>query len=302
MEPWERYAPIVEDPAAFRDACQRPLPTAVRVNTIKADPPRAIEALESEGVSVDRRGTNPRTLMLDTERPGRTWPYQHGWIHGQEEISQLPPRVLDPAPDDRVLDLAAAPGGKATQLAAMARKGIVVANDVNLGRLAALRSNADRLGVSNMVVTNQDGRAYSPPVDALDRVDGALVDAPCSGEGTIRKNPDALAEWSPDAVKGLAGVQTGLLRAAIDRTRPGGTVVYATCTFAPEENEGVLARVIGADDTVSLVDFETDLTSRPGVTAWRDETYPAAVTRAKRFYPHLNDTGGFFCAKLEVAG
>ncbi len=300
MDPWERYAYILVDTEAFRQACRRPLPTAVRVNTIKIDPQRVIDALGEDDVAVERRGHDPRTLILDTDNPGRTWAYQHGWMHGQEEISQLPPRVLDPDPGDRVLEMAAAPGGKATQLAALAEDGIVLANDVNLGRLAALRSNADRLGVANMVVTNQDGRNLSPPLEELETFDGVLVDAPCSGEGTLRKNPDALENWSESAVESLAALQTGMLRRAVELTRPGGSIVYATCTFAPEENEGVLARVLTGNQTVSIVDFETPYDSEPGVTAWNGERYPDVLERAKRFYPHRNDTGGFFCAKLEV--
>lgn len=302
MEPWGRYASIVDDPEAFRRVCRRPLPSVVRVNPIKATTDRAIAALAAADVGVERREWSDHVLELDTMRPGRTWPYQHGWIHGQEEISQLPATILDPEPGDLVWDAAAAPGGKATQLASLVRgEGIVVANDVNLGRMSALRTNADRLGVDNLVVTNRDARTYSLDRFEFDAFDAALVDAPCSGEGTIRKNPAVFDEWSEAHVRSIASVQTGILRRAVQLTRPGGVVIYATCTFAPEENEGVLSAVL-ADESVTLEPFEHPLEHAPGVTSWQGTDYHPAVRHAKRFYPHHNETGGFFCAKLRVHG
>ncbi len=135
----------------------------------------------------------------------------------------------------------------------------------------------------------------------FDVFDKALVDVPCSCEGTIRKNPTTLDDWSMDHVRSVAGVQKGILTRAIQATREGGTVVYSTCTFAPEENEAVLDYALDAEDC-RLVEFDVPLDSRPGVTEFEGESYDESVRKAKRFYPHHNDTGGFFCAKLEVTG
>jgi len=295
-----RYEPLVEASAAFRAACERPLPAVVRVNTIKADPDRAVRALRAGGVGVERRGWHAGLLEPDTDRPGNTWPYVHGWIHGQEEVSAVPPLVLDPAPGETVLDACAAPGSKASQLSAlMDDRGLLVANDDSLGRLAPLRSNLDRLGVTCAAVTNRDAREMDLDALGVDAVDRALVDAPCTCEGTIRKNPDALEDWSHGYLDRVAGTQKGILRRAVQLTRPGGTVVYATCTFAPEENEAVLDHVLAREDC-ELADFEVPLAHSPGVTEWDGEQFDPAVARAKRFYPHQNDTGGFFVAKLEV--
>ena len=300
MEPWRRYASLVDDVEAFRQACERPLPTAVRVNPIKTTPEATRSLLDRESVAFERRPWSDRTLILDTDSPGRTWANQHGWIHGQEEISQLPPHLLDPRPGDIVWDAAAAPGGKATQLAARVRDdGLVIANDANLGRLASLRSNADRLGVDNMLVTNQDARNYSMDSIPVDQFDHALVDAPCSGEGTIRKNPSVITDWEESALEHLSALQVGILRRALDTTRPGGTVLYSTCTFAPEENEGVLDRVLG-DGTAELVPLDTPISGASGITEWNGTQYDSSVRHAVRFYPHEHDTGGFFCAKLRV--
>lgn len=300
MKPWERYADLVEDAEAFRRACQRPLPSVVRVNPIKANPERVRTALSEENVPVTPREWNERTLELDTERPGLTWPYQHGWIHGQEEISQLPATLLELSGEERIWDAAAAPGGKATQLAAMVRAGgMVVANDVNLGRLSALRTNADRLGADNLVVTNQNARTYSLEPFGFESFDAALVDAPCTGEGTVRKNPGVIDEWSKSGMDSLVEVQRDVLQRAVEVTRPEGHVVYSTCTFAPEENEGVLSAVLESA-SCSMEPFSHSLHHAEGVTEWNGTEYDSMVRHAKRFYPHHNDTGGFFCAKLRV--
>jgi NOL1/NOP2/sun family putative RNA methylase len=317
MEKLERYEPLVEEFDAFLDACQRSLPSVVRVNTIKATPERAKAALDEEGVGWTDREWSETVLELDTDNPGSTWASYHGWIHGQEEVSAIPAEVLAPESGERVWDACAAPGSKTTQLAAlMDDAGLVVANDNNLGRLSALRFNTERLGVTNTLVTNTDSRNFSlKPFDTdersssspatqsqnFDAFDRALVDVPCSCEGTIRKNPTALDDWTMDHVRSVAGVQKGILRRAVQATREGGTVVYSTCTFAPEENEAVLDHVLGEEDC-RLVEFDVPLDSAPGVTEWQDETYEESVRKARRFYPHHNDTGGFFCAKLEVEG
>ena len=303
MNPLSRYDPIVEDPAAFHDACERPLPSVVRVNGIKATPDRIRRAFESAGVEFDPVGWHEGLFRLgEGESPGNSWPFVHGWVYGQEEVSAVPALALNPDPGERVLDCCAAPGSKTTQLAArMDDRGLLVGNDNNLGRLSALRSNAERCGVTNLAVTRADARNFSlKPFDGQP-FDRTLVDVPCSCEGTIRKNPDALDNWSLDHVEGIAGVQKGVLERSIEITRPGGTVVYSTCTFAPEENDAILQHALENHDC-RLLEYELPLEYVPGLTEWNGESFDDSMRRAKRIYPHHNDTGGFFCAKLEVAG
>ena len=300
MNPLERYAPLVEDHEAFFAACEQPLPSVVRVNSINATPERAKRALDEEGVGYEEVGWNSQLLRLDERGPGTSWPYFHGWLHGQEEVSALPAIALDPQRGEKVWDSCAAPGSKTTQLSAMMDDtGIVVGNDNNLGRLSALRHNAERLGVTNLAVTRQDGRNFSLKPFGFEEFDRAIVDAPCSCEGTIRKNPDTLDQWTLEHVHSVAAIQKGILSRAIQATKPGGTVVYSTCTFAPEENEAVVDHVLETEEC-DVVDFECPLESRPGVTEWEDDTYDDRVENTHRIYPHLNDTGGFYCAKLEV--
>ncbi len=300
MSVLERYEPLVDDVEAFRAACERPLPSVVRVNTIKATVSRARQALEDEDITCEQTEWHPGLFRLPDAQPGTNWPYVHGWLHGQEEVSAFPALVLDPQPGERVWDACAAPGSKTTQLAAlMEDSGLVVATDNNLGRLSALRSNTERLGVTNVAVTREDARHHSLKPFGSEPYDHALVDVPCSCEGTLRKNPDALDQWTLDHVKSITGVQRKILKRAIEATRPGGTVVYSTCTFAPEENEAVLDYAL-EELPCRLVEFDSPLEAAPGITEWQDEQFDASMTRAKRIYPHHNDTGGFFCAKLEV--
>jgi len=302
MEVLERYEPLIDDVEGFYEACRRPLPSAVRVNTIKATVERAREALAAEGIAVDPVEWHPGLFRFPDSSAGGNWPYFHGWIHGQEEVSTVPALVLDPQQGERVWDACAAPGSKTTQLSAlMDDTGAVVATDTSLGRISALRSNTERLGVTNVALTHEDARNHSLKPFGGDLYDRALVDVPCSCEGTIRKNPDVLEDWELSHVEGTAGVQKGILRRAIQVTREGGTVVYSTCTFAPEENEAVLDYVLD-EEPCRLQSFEIPLETRPGVTEWGDDSFDDSVAQARRIYPHHNDTGGFFCAKLEVTG
>lgn len=300
MELPERYRPIVDDFEAFRAACERPLPSAIRVNTIKATVADVRAALDEAGVAYEPVDWHEALLVLPEASPGANWPYFHGWIHGQEEVSAVPAEVLAPQSGERVWDACGAPGSKATQLAAlMDDRGEVVATDTSLGRISALRTNTERLGATNVAVTHEDARNHSLKPFGGVEYDRALVDVPCSCEGTIRKNPDAFEEWSLSHVRGISGVQKDILERAVQATKSGGTVVYSTCTFAPEENEAVLDHVLDREDC-ALVEFDLPLDHREGVTEWQDETFDPSVRKAKRIYPHFNDTGGFFCAKLEV--
>jgi NOL1/NOP2/sun family putative RNA methylase len=300
MNPLERYAPLIDDYDAFLAACERPLPSVVRVNTIKADPGRARRALDAEGIDYEPVDWHDHLLRLPDGSPGTNWPYFHGWLHGQEEVSAVPALAVDPQPGEQIWDSCAAPGSKTTQLSAlMDDRGLVVGNDNNLGRLSSLRHNAERLGVTNLVVTKQDGRNFSLNPFDFDEFDRAIVDAPCSCEGTIRKNPTTLEEWTLEHVHSVAAVQKGILSRAVQATKPGGIVVYSTCTFAPEENEAVVDHVLDTEDC-EVVAFDPPLDSVSGVTEWEGDSYDPRVTDTHRIYPHLNDTGGFYCAKLAV--
>jgi len=195
--------------------------------------------------------------------------------------------------DQLVLDVCAAPGSKTTQLAQDAA--CVLANDDNIGRISALRNNTDRLGLTNVAVTSHDGRRL-PGFGALG-IDAAVVDVPCTSEATVRKNPEYRDSVPQKKRESLAAVQKGILSRTLDVVREGGRVVYSTCTFAPEENEAVVDHVL---DKARVLEFDIGLESSPGVVEWRGDEYSQEVEKTRRFYPHQNDTGGFYVALLEA--
>ncbi len=227
--------------------------------------------------------------------PGSWSAFVLGHLHAQEEAAIWAGDVLGARPGERVLDLCASPGGKTARAAlAMRDRGLLVANDRSLGRLAALRRTLDRLGVTCAVVSGTDGLR----INSEERFDRVMVDAPCSCEGTSRK-PGGMVPRDERFRASIVQVQTGLLRRAIRLTRPGGTIVYATCTYAPEENEGVL-HAAPREGVVAFapVDVPLGWGVPPGIPGWAGRAFRSDVAHGARLWPHHNDTGGFFVARL----
>ncbi|MDM7934375.1 MAG: RsmB/NOP family class I SAM-dependent RNA methyltransferase [Methanothrix sp.] len=292
MDHLDRYRDIVPDFDDFRSIQGRPLPASARINTLKIDRSALLERLNGAGIGYHVFSWYPLGIRLEAENPGRLAESLLGYIHLQEEVSMVPPLVLGPAPGERVLDLCASPGSKTSQIAQMMEnRGLVVANEPSMARLAPLRSNCERLGVLNVAITRYDGRWF-PHV----RFDRVLVDAPCSGEGRGRRSPGVLARCSLRRSLDLQVLQTGLLRSALRLVVPGGVVVYSTCTYAPEENELVVERFLGEArlERVSIPGLE----GCPGLTEWDGRDLPEDLALCARYYPHISDTGGFFVARL----
>ncbi len=197
---------------------------------------------------------HPGAYRLPAETDAaRRLPYLAGWYHLQEEVSLLPVHLLDPRPGERVLDLCAAPGNKTAQIAVhVGSTGVVVANDLSEQRMNVLRTTRDRLGLLNLVFSAEDARRFQTPERLFDRV---LADVPCSCEGTVRKYPHAIRHASLQNSLRLASIQRDILLRAVVCCRPGGRIVYSTCTFAPEENEAVVDAVLRhlGPDQVRLV-------------------------------------------------
>lgn len=305
---FERYRPLIDDWPAFIEALSRPLPVCVWANPLRISARELAERLACGGLDPRPLSWWPGAFRVAAfghdgdAGPGARFEYIAGLYHVQEEVSLLPPRLLEPRPGERVLDLCAAPGGKTAQIAvALGNRGTVVANDRDFGRLTTLRSTLDRLGVANVTATRSDGANYPPEAGLFDRV---LVDVPCTCEGTSRKSPEVLEHIGPGSSLRLQGVQKALLRKAAQLTRPGGRIVYSTCTYAPEENEEVVAAVM--EELPGVLRLEPaqmpGLRTRPGLTRWEGRSFPPEMERALRIWPHDNDTGGFFVAVLEKSG
>ena len=301
MDHLSRYASLIDDFESFLDACERPLAHTVRVQTSRVSVERVRRAYAEDGIGCTSLSWDPSILELDTDVPGRTLPAYLGWVHGQEAVSCLPAPLLGVEPGDRVWDTCAAPGSKSGHLVdLLGDDGLVVSTDDSLGRLSSLRFNLERLGATCAVVEHADARRFTPRGLGIDTFDAALVDAPCTGEGTVRKNPSALDDWSLEHVESIGAVQRGILRRAIELVRPGGRVVYSTCTFAPEENEAVVDAVL-RDKSCALEPISLPLQATPGITEWDGTRYDDRLELTRRVYPHQNDTGGFYLAALRVS-
>ena len=184
-------------------------------------------------------------------RPGKHVYHDAGVYYIQEPSAMLTAELADVRPGERVLDLCAAPGGKSTQLAGKLQgEGLLVANEIHAGRAAILSQNLERMGVRNGVVTNHAPEELVPHFPHF--FDTIVVDAPCSGEGMFRKNPEAIAEWSPETVKMCAKRQQVILEQAVKMLRPGGKIIYSTCTFAPEEDEIAVREFLDHNPEFSL--------------------------------------------------
>lgn len=256
--------------ADYLSAMERTRPRALRVNTLKTDV-AAFLSLADAALSPDE--IVPEGFFVPEDFPVGTNPlHAAGLFYMQEPSAQFPAALLCAKPHETVLDLCAAPGGKAGQLAAgMQNTGLLIANEIVPQRAGVLSGTLERLGVQNAVVTNMRPDALCPLLSGS--CDAVLVDAPCSGEGMFRKEPQAVCDWSEAHVRASAERQRRILESAAVCVKPGGRLVYSTCTFSPEENE----------ETV----------------AWFLAAHPAFSCAAqKRFYPHTSTGEGQFAALL----
>ena len=293
----ERYRDIVDDYAEFQRACEQPLPTCIWANPTRTTGEELTGCLDRLGYPWRPSAAFDDTYLLPSwVNPGSTPEYVLGHYHVQEEVAQTALPALDPKPGERVLDLCAAPGNKTAQIGiAMKNRGTLVANELRRSRVKSLRFNLERLGVYNVLIVEGNGSGFPLTAGPLDRV---LVDAPCTCEGTVRRFPGVTERVDDDSRLRAIRTQEHLLRRAIRLTRPGGCVVYSTCTFAPEENEGVVDNVLAGQG--HIVPFSIGLRSSHGLSSWQGRVFREDMANAKRFYPHQNDTGGFFVAKIIV--
>jgi NOL1/NOP2/sun family putative RNA methylase len=289
-----------ESEALFQ-ALREPAHIGLRVNTLKLDPDAFLRMAPFEMEPLPWGQASFR--VRSGPRPGTHPFHAAGLYYLQEPAAQAVAEILAPEPGERVLDLAAAPGGKATHLAAkMNNQGLLVANDPHTKRVWDLMKNLERWGARNTVVLNETPERLAEHFGAyFDRV---LVDAPCSGEGMFRKGPEALREWSPELVTGCSLRQRGILKSAARLVRPGGWLAYATCTFNPEENEASIARFLDDHPEFSLSDPVPRSTHfSPGRPDWLGAGADVhKLTRATRLWPHRSPGEGHFIALMRRDG
>lgn len=279
---------------AFAESYSCPRNVGLRLNPLKADPPPVPEGFSLRPVPWAENGFfyDPHT------RPGLHPWHEAGLYYMQEPSAMAPAELLDIRPGMRVLDLCAAPGGKSTQLAAKLNgRGILVSNEIHPQRARILSRNLERCAAANVLVLNEHpARLAERFTGWFDRI---VVDAPCSGEGMFRKEEAAGQDWSEDIVQMCADRQYEVLCSAAEMLAPGGRLVYSTCTFAPQENEGVVSRFLRSHPDFSVADVKNQYFS-PGRPDWIDDPAPG-LERTFRLWPHKLSGEGHYAAVLEKA-
>ena len=267
---------------AFLESLERPRAVALRFNPLKGDTPKLLFAGES--VSWE-----PMGAYYDPEaRPGLHPFHEAGVYYLQEASAMAPVVLLDPQPGEKICDLCAAPGGKSTQIAGrLGGEGFLLCNEINPKRAKILSRNVERMGIANALVTNEHPEMLAQRLEG--QFDRVLIDAPCSGEGMFRKEEAAVTDWSPETVQMCAQRQKQILHSGARLVRPGGRLVYSTCTFAPEENEQVVAWFLQEHP-----EFQAEIVEAPWFLSGENGTF--------RLWPHKLLGEGHFAAVLRKTG
>src|SRR3989344_2356391 len=277
----------------FCEYCLKPLNKSIRVNTLKI----SISQLKNKlnNFTFTQVPWCKEGFWIKGERTdlGNLLEHSLGYFYVQEATSMIPPVVLNPEENDLVLDLAAAPGSKTTQMAAMMNnKGLLIANDVKYDRLKALSINLQRLGILNTIITLKSNYSFKDM-----KFDKILLDAPCSGSGAIRKSLKTIGMWNPNMLINLSGTQKKLILNAYDSLKDDGILVYSTCSVDPEENEAVVNFLL-KNRNAKLEKISLDIKKTEIILDYGKEHFNDEIKKCLRIWPQDNDTEGFFVAKI----
>jgi ribosomal RNA methyltransferase Nop2 len=290
---------------AFFEANETPRPVVIRTNTLRTNRRSLAQALINRGVVLEPVGKWSKVGLQVFESPvplGATPEYLAGHYILQAASSFLPVMALAPQPNERVLDMASAPGGKTTYMSALMRNtGCVIANDASKPRAKGLIGNIHRLGCKNTVVTHMDARTAFPK--ALGGFDRVLLDAPCTGTGVISKDPGVKTSKNERDFLAIPHMQRQLLLAAIDSvdhaSKTGGYIVYSTCSVTVEENEAVVQYVLRKRPNVKIVDTGLGDFGSPGFLSYMGKKFDAKMALTRRYFPHRENVDGFYVCKLK---
>jgi len=278
---------------------------SIRANTLKISPEELKKKLEKKSWIIEQPfKKHPEIMIIKSDlQPGelgRSLEHLLGYYYVQEISSMLPVIALNPNPNETILDLCSAPGSKTTQIAAkMKNTGVIIANDLKLGRIRILASNLERCGVMNTIITRSGGVELCKNLKENFQIDKILLDVPCSGEGIIRKFKEANKMWNIKKISSLSKIQKSLFESAFELLKPEGELVYSTCTYAPEENEEVIDFILKKFNNVKIEKISLPIKSREGIRKWQEKEYLENVKYSHRIYPQDNNTGGFFIAKFK---
>ncbi|KAF3396276.1 25S rRNA [Penicillium rolfsii] len=293
---------------AFFEANETPRPVVIRTNTLRTNRRSLAQALINRGVVLEPVGKWSKVGLQVFESPvplGATPEYLAGHYILQAASSFLPVMALAPQPGERVLDMAAAPGGKTTYMSALMRNtGCVIANDASKPRAKGLIGNIHRLGCKNTIVTNMDARTAFPK--AMGGFDRVLLDAPCTGTGVISKDAGVKTSKDEKDFLRIPHMQRQLLLAAIDSvdhaSKTGGYVVYSTCSVTVEENEAVVQYILRKRPNVKIVDTGLGDFGSPGFISYMGKKFDAKMALTRRYFPHRENVDGFYVCKLKKTG
>ncbi len=289
-----RFAQFVPDLEKFLVSMEQLPPVFIRVNTIKIAQNALIKRLTDKGFSL-RPGDLPDCLEVTAEpySIGASAEHLLGYFYIQDKSSMVPPLALAPGPRDTVIDMAASPGGKTTHMAQlMNNEGLIVAIEKEPARMPGLWSNLGRCGVRNVTLFNMDALDASQIGMKADKI---LLDAPCTGEGVIARDRSRKTSRGTGDIAFCAGLQHELIDAACTVLKPGGTLVYSTCSFAPEEDEAVVDYAVRKHG----MKVEPIPYGSPALTHFGKLKFSPEVANARRMYPHVHQTTGFFAARLK---
>jgi NOL1/NOP2/sun family putative RNA methylase len=282
----------------FLDACEKPIKTSIRMNTLRADQETALNRVRNKGIVLEKIPWLATGYYgeFSSISPGALLEHLLGFYYIQGVPSMTTVEVLDPQPDEIVFDLAAAPGGKTTHIAQeMQNTGMVIAIEQDRLRLNSLESNLLRCGVTNAMVFRGDAKKIQALNIEPDRI---LLDAPCSGEGLIPLDPTRKTSKTMADVHYCATREDELLDTAITVLAPGGTIVYSTCAIAPEENEYIVDNIIKRHEEMRVVSIPHKFGSS-GYTDPFGVHLDKSLALSRRFLPHRDGTEGFFICKME---
>ncbi len=277
----------------------------IRCNTIKISPPELFSRLKAKWSVIQPFPEYPEIMLIETAlgpgELGNSIEHLLGYYYVQEVCSMMPVIALDPQPGEFVLDLFASPGSKTTQMAAkMENTGTIIANDLRIDRISILVSNIEKAAATNCIITRKDAIALCSSLSKSGyQFDKILADVPCSGEGTLRSSPKTFIMWNPKVIYSLSRQQKKFIAFALKCLKVGGTLIYSTCTHAPEENEEIVNFAL-QNFPVKIESISLPLKCRPGLTKWKDDSYNEELTKTCRIYPHDNNSEGFFVSKMTL--
>ena len=317
----ERMKKLLEpaDYGRYKKILGQQILRSIRCNTLKISPEDLKKKLEEKSWKISQlwknypevmivdgkiveEGSEKKLIELGPGELGRAIEHILGYYYIQELASMLPIIILKPKPEEKFLDLCASPGSKTTQASSeMKNTGTIIANEINLGRIKILASNLERCGVTNSLITMCDGvllcERFKEQKVFFDKI---LVDAPCSGEGTLRSSPKTYFMWNIKTIRGVSKLQKKLFEKAFEILTVDGEIVYSTCTHAPEENEEIVNFALEKfGDKIKIEKIILPIKCREGITEWEDKKFSKEVKNVCRIYPHDNNTEGFFISKFK---